>query len=140
MNTEPVVDASVIVASVTQEKQSDWVEKQIQSYRYFHILDLTYYEVSNALKNKVREKKITNFQALECFNEAKKFMDLCKLHYYNEVIDDVMINVVNINATSYDLAYICLSRSLETKFITTDVKFAERLKGTDFYALIDFPK
>ena len=55
MATEAVVDSSVIVALVTLEKYSDWASKSIQEHEYFHVLDLSFYEVANAIEHKVSD-------------------------------------------------------------------------------------
>jgi predicted nucleic acid-binding protein len=104
MDIEPVIDASAIVAYVTLEEYSEWVSQTIRNYKYFNILDLTYYEVSNAIKNKFREKKLSSAQATSAFNDATEFMDLCKLHTFKEVISNAMNEVIKLNLTSYDVA------------------------------------
>ncbi len=140
MDTEPVIDASTIMAYVAPEEQSEWASERIENYGYFHLLDLTYYEVSNALKTKVRRKKLTGLQAITIFNEAKKFMDLCEVHHFQEIIGGVMENVIDLNVTSYDMSYLWLSKSLGTKFITADTKLVDKLKGTGYYDLLEYPK
>jgi predicted nucleic acid-binding protein len=140
MDTEPVIDASAIVAAVAPEEQSEWALKQIGNHRYFHILDLTYYEVSNSLKNKIIKKKLTEQQAIAIFDQAMKFMNLCEVHSFIEIIDDAMKNVIELDVTSYDMSYLCLSKNLVTKFITTDVKLVDKLKGTEYHKLIEYPK
>jgi predicted nucleic acid-binding protein len=52
MVTEVVIDSSVIIALVTIEEYSIWARQKLSEHGYFHILDLSYYEVANALKYK----------------------------------------------------------------------------------------
>ncbi len=54
MPIEAVLDSSAIVALYTPEEHSGWIKETIRKYNKLHILDLTLYEVTNALwKNSI---------------------------------------------------------------------------------------
>jgi predicted nucleic acid-binding protein len=71
MVTDAVVDSSFIVALVTLEKYSDWVSKTLKEYEYFHILDLSFYEVANAINQKAH-KGLNPKEAVLAYKQAKK--------------------------------------------------------------------
>ena len=89
MATEAIVDSSVIVALVTPEKYSEWAAKKLQNYEYFHVLDLNFYEVANAIEHKVPDGLDAKDAAL-AFKRAEKMMNLYAVHSYPEVITDTL--------------------------------------------------
>jgi hypothetical protein len=60
---------------VTLEKYSGWASKSLQEHEYFHILDLSFYEVAHALQHKVSENLKTK-DATAAFKQAEKMMNL----------------------------------------------------------------
>jgi len=138
MPTEVVVDSSVIAALVTLEEHSDWASKSISEHDYFHILDLNYYEVANAIKHKVSDR-FSAKDVAEAFAEAGKLMDLYAVHSFSEIITDAMAVALKLNITVYDAAFLSLADKLDTRLLTLDVKLAKKLAGTKYCGLMDFP-
>jgi predicted nucleic acid-binding protein len=89
MATEVIVDSSVIVALVTLEKYSEWASKGVQEHEYFHVLDLTFYEVANAIRYKVSDN-FTAKDAASAFKQAEKMMNLYSVHNFSEVTADAL--------------------------------------------------
>jgi predicted nucleic acid-binding protein len=139
MATEVVVDSSVIVALVTFEEYSEWASKSIQEHEYFHVLDLSFYEVANALNHKISEK-FTSKDAAETFKQAEKMMTLYSIHSFAEVTADALCKASELKITVYDAAFLSLADKLDTKFLTLDVKLAEKLEHTKYCSLIEYPK
>ncbi len=136
MSTEAVVDTSVIVALITPEEFSEWASKTISKFSYFHIPDLCFYEVANAIKAKVLKKEINNKEAIAAFAEAVKLMNLYAIHGFTEVIADAMALALGLNVTVYDGAYLSLAEKTGAKLITLDKKFAKNLKGTEYNKMV----
>ena len=58
MATDAILDSSIIVALVTPERYSEWARRKIRNYEYFHALDLSFYEVANAIEYKIPKSSI----------------------------------------------------------------------------------
>jgi predicted nucleic acid-binding protein len=136
---EVVVDSSVITALVTLEEQSDWASKKMSEYDYFHILDLNYYEVANALKHKA-SGRFNAKDALEAFSKAIELMNLYAVHSFSETINDALSLALELNITVYDAAFVSLAHKLDTRLVTLDAKLAKKLEGTKHYGLLEYPK
>jgi predicted nucleic acid-binding protein len=138
MAIEAVVDSSVIVALVTLEKYSEWVSKSIQEYEYFHILDLSFYEVANAIEHKVSDEFGAK-DALAAFEQAEKMMNLYAVHNFSEVIVDALNKALELKTTVYDAAFLSLACKLDLPFLTLDTKLAKKLECTKYDELIETP-
>ena len=139
MATEVVVDSSVIVALVTPEKHSEWASKIIQEQEYFHILDLTFYEVANAINHKI-SNKFTSNDAVEAFKQAEKMMNLYSIHNYSEITSDALNMALELKITVYDAAFMSLAGKLNMRLLTLDIKLAKKLELTEYHGLIEYPK
>jgi predicted nucleic acid-binding protein len=126
------------VALVTPEKYSEWASKCIQEYGYFHVLDLSFYEVANALEHKV-SGNLGAEDALAAFNQAEKMMTLYQVHNFSEVIVDALNKALELKITVYDAAFLSLACKLDLRFLTLDAKLAEKLECTKYEGLIEFP-
>ena len=138
MPTEVVVDSSVVTALVTAEECSDWAQKKMGESEYFHILDLTYYEVANAIKYKTTAR-FTAKDAANAFKEASELMNLYAVHNFSEVIADAMSLALKLKITVYDAACLSLANKLDMRLITIDLKLAEALESTKYHGIIDCP-
>ncbi len=138
MATEAIVDSSVIVALVTPEKYSEWAAKKLQNYEYFHVLDLNFYEVANAIEHKVPDGLDAKDAAL-AFKRAEKMMNLYAVHSYPEVITDTLKKALEMKITVYDAAFLSLADKLKIPFLTLDIKLAKSLEGTRYKELTEYP-
>ena len=138
MPTEAVVDSSVITALVTPEEGSHWAQKKISEHYYFHILDLNYYEVANALRHKT-SSKFNAKDAAQAFTEATELMNLYAVHEFSELIADALALALDLNITVYDAAFLSLANKLDLRFLTLDVKLAKKLECTKCSGLIECP-
>jgi len=137
-SNEAVVDSSVITALVTLEERSDWAEQKISKHNYFHVLDLTYYEVANALRHKTSDRFRAK-DAQDAFSEATNLMSLFALHNFSEIIDYAFGVALGLNITIYDAAFLSLADKLGIQFLTLDEKLAKKLEGTKYYELLECP-
>ncbi len=138
MVTEIVIDSSVIVALATLENYSPWARSKLSEHKYFHILDLTYYEVANA----IRYKQSINFgkqEAQAAIIKSVELLDLFGVHSFGEVVIDAMSLAMDLNIAVYDAAYLCLADKLEIRFLTTDIKLAKKLENTKFSGVPEYP-
>ncbi|MGA3020601.1 MAG: type II toxin-antitoxin system VapC family toxin [Candidatus Micrarchaeales archaeon] len=138
MAIEVVVDSSVIVALVTPEEHSEWASKKISEHNYFHILDLNYYEVSNAIKSKTSGKFEGN-DAVKAFTEAVKLMNLYAIHSFSEIIADAIALSFKLDVTVYDAAFLSLAEKLDIRLLTLDIRLKDKIKGTKYYGIIECP-
>lgn len=139
MPTDAVVDASIIVALVTPEEHSEWASAEITSFDYFHIPDLCYYEVANAIKTKTIKKELNNRMAIDAFTEAVKLLNLCAIHGFSEIIADAIALSIKTDISTYDATYISLAKSTGSKLITLDKKLARKLENTQYTKMITAP-
>mgnify|MGYP001126559163 CR=1 FL=1 len=107
MNTEAVIDASAIVALYTPEEASSWIRMKVEEYSQLHILDLTMYEVDNAIWRKGLLLKELNPLEMELiFKNIQLFADsLCISHPYSEVRSETIRVATEHGLTIYDSAY-----------------------------------
>jgi predicted nucleic acid-binding protein len=138
MAIEVVVDSSVIVALVTLEKYSEWASKSIQEYEYFHVLDLSFYEVANAIEHKVSDEFGAK-DAAAAFEQAEKMMKLYAVHNFSEVIVDALNKALELKIAVYDAAFLSLACKLDLRFLTFDTKLAKKLECTKYEGLIECP-
>ena len=139
MDTDAVVDSSVIVALVTPEKHSDWATEKIRKHEYPHVLDLSFYEVANALENKVS----SNFgreDATAALGQAERIMDLYTVHRFSEILAEALNNAFELKISVYDAAFLALADKVNSKLITLDIKLARKLEKTRYAGLIECPK
>jgi predicted nucleic acid-binding protein len=138
MATDAVVDSSVIVALVTLEEQSDWAEKAVQNYEYFHILDLSFYEVANALEHK-RSSCFDAEDARTAFKQAQNMMNLYAVHSFSEVITESLNKALEFKIAVYDSAFLSLADKLQMPFLTLDTKLTKKLAHTRYAEVIRCP-
>jgi predicted nucleic acid-binding protein len=134
---ETVIDSSVIVALVTPEVHSRWSRQKIAAYNRLHILDLSHYEVANALRYKAENHSLINTQA--AWSTAQNLMNISIHHTYTEVINRALSEAKNLNIAVYDAVYVLLADKLDIPFLTVDIKLTKRLEGTKYHSLLDFP-
>ena len=126
------------MARVIPEEQTIWVLQKMSEHSYFHVLDLNYYEVANALRYKTSDK-FTIKDARAAWSEALKLMNLFALHSFSEVIDDALTVASKLNISVYDAAFVSLADRLGMRFLTLDEKLAKKLAETKYYRLVEFP-
>lgn len=138
MVTDALIDSSVIVALVTPEKNSEWASKSIRKYEYLHALDLSFYEVANAIKYKVHNG-IEAKNARLAFQNAEKMLNLYTIHDFSEVIGDALKKALELRIAVYDAAFVSLADNLKIPLLTLDMKLAQNLESTKFDELIECP-
>ena len=138
MGTDAIIDSSVIVALVTLEKHSEWASNNIQKYENFHVLDLSFYEVANAIEHKV-SNEFGAKDAATAFEQAEKMMNLYAVHNFSEVIVDALNKALELKLAAYDSAFLSLACKLDLRFLTLDTKLAKKLECTKYESLIECP-
>ncbi|MEM2123160.1 MAG: type II toxin-antitoxin system VapC family toxin [Candidatus Bathyarchaeia archaeon] len=140
MSTEAVLDASAIVALYTPETHSRWARDTLREYRRFHVLDLTFYEVSNALWRKLLLDEIEYGEMDKALKGAWKFMDtLCLTHNHREVRERSMEASIRYALTIYDSSYLALAENLGLNLITIDMGLHEKLRETPLNRMLVHP-
>jgi predicted nucleic acid-binding protein len=138
MATEAVLDSSVIVALTTPEKYSEWVTKKALNYDNFHVIDLSFYEVANALESKVSARFDTK-DALSASEQAEKVMQLSIVHSFQEIMTDALNIALEQKISVYDAAFLALAVKLNLKLLTLDTKLAKKLEQTKYSELVEYP-
>ncbi|MBS7645529.1 MAG: type II toxin-antitoxin system VapC family toxin [Candidatus Bathyarchaeia archaeon] len=140
MPAEAVLDASAIAALYTPEAHSGWVRDAVRRHRRFHILDLTFYEVSNALWKKLLLREMKGSEMDRALRGAWKFMDtLCLTHSHKEVRERSLEASIRYALTIYDSSYLALAENLGVKLITVDMDLHERLRETPLDRMLVHP-
>lgn len=135
---EAVMDSSVIMALVAPEEHSEWALQKMGEQHYFHILDLSYYEVANAIRYKTSDK-FTNKDARIAWLDAVDLMSTFSIHNFSEIIHDAFAMAANMKTSVYDAAFLSLAEKLGIGFLTLDEKLAKKLEGTKYYRFLKFP-
>ncbi|MCW3995168.1 MAG: type II toxin-antitoxin system VapC family toxin [Candidatus Bathyarchaeota archaeon] len=107
-------------------------------HEYAHILELSYYEVTNA----IRYEKSASFdekEAKAAFEKAAKFMNLFEAHNFEEIIGDAFRLALKLNIAAYDAAFIALADKLDKRLLTTDIKLAKKPENTKYRGLVEYP-
>jgi predicted nucleic acid-binding protein len=138
MPIDVVVDSSVIAALVTPEQHSEWASKKLAEYNDLHGLDLSYYEVANALKYK-KSERFDGKDVVKAFMQAREMLDLCAVHSFSEVINKAVSIAMELDITVYDAAFLSLAERIDAKFLTLDLKLVKKLEGTKYLSLMDYP-
>jgi predicted nucleic acid-binding protein len=126
------------MARVIPEEQTRWTLQKMSEHSYFHVLDLNYYEVANALRYKTSDK-FTIKDARIAWSRATNLMSLFALHSFSEVIDDALTVASKFNISVYDAAFVCLADRLGVRFLTLDGKLLKKLEDTKYYRLLECP-
>ncbi len=132
-----VLDASVIVKWFTREdkrKQAlDIREQFINQEIDILIPDLTFYEVSNALRFNTDFDEIDIRDAVE----SLFLMSLDIITPRKEILDRSIEISVKYNLSVYDSYYIALAELVDIDFVTSDKKLFEKVKNDfDFVRLL----
>ena len=138
MATDVVEDSSIIVALVTPEKYSEWASKSLQKYEYIHVLDLSFYEVANAIAQKIHNGLDARDASL-AFRKAEKMMNLSMVHSFSEVGMDALNKALDLQISVYDTAFLSLADKMDMQLLTLDLKLAKRLEPTKYARLIEYP-
>jgi predicted nucleic acid-binding protein len=138
MDTDAILDSSVIVALVTPEKHSEWASNNIQKHQNFHVLDLSFYEVANAIEHKV-SAGFDIKDATAAFKQAEKMMNLFTVHNFSEVIIDSLNKALEQKIAVYDAAFLSLADKLKMPFLTLDMKLAKNLERTKYDQFVEYP-
>jgi predicted nucleic acid-binding protein len=120
------------------EQHSDWAEQKMSEYEYFHVLDLSFYEVANALRYKT-SNRFTAKNVCAAFSEATSLMNSFALHSFSEVIDNAIAIASDISIAVYDAAFLSLAEKLNLKLLTLDEKLAKKVHNTKYYQLLVHP-
>lgn len=139
MATEGILDASTIVSLVVPEEFSDWSSATLKRYKYLGTLELASYETTNALRNKVMQKELNENDANRALKEIMDVISSLDIHFAQNIIASSLALSLECNISVYDAAYLSLAKRLNSKLITLDTKFANKLKGTKYYDLLEHP-
>jgi predicted nucleic acid-binding protein len=139
MATEAIIDSSVIVSLLIPEEFSDWSEGAIGKYKLLGTLDLAYYEVTNAIRNKVLQKELTKIDADVSLKEAVELIRGSELHTAPEALPESLSLALELRLSVYDASFLISAKRSHSRLITLDGKFAEKLKGTQYYEMVEFP-
>ena len=139
MATEGIVDASTIVSLAVPEEFSDWSATTLEKYKYLGTLELASYETTNALRNKVIQKELSENDANRALREISGVIGSLDIHPAQNIITNALALALECNISVYDASYIALAKKLSSKLITLDVKFANKLKGTKYFEIFEHP-
>ena len=134
-----VLDASTIVALVVPEEYSEWAEKKVEEYSELYILDLTPYEVYNALWKKRILEELNDRELKEAVETVEDFLKICFKTSLKPLRVDALKIALKYKITVYDSAYIALTKAIKGAFITIDRKLYNKLKNTQLKNIITTP-
>ena len=115
-----IVDSSAIIALYFPEKYSEEVSKILEKEADVHTLDLSFYEVTNAIRKRVIRKEISVEDAKEVYKKVKDLFMSLKIHRVDEVIDDAFELALKYSISVYDSSFVQLAIKYNGKLLTTD--------------------
>ncbi len=135
-----VLDSSAIAALFFKDPFSNAVERTLKHYDEYYTVDFAVAEVTN-----VAWKRITLFSEdqeiiKKALDSAINFIEtLCYVASTNKLYKDALNIGVNTRITIYDAAFLALANALKTKLLTCDTKLKNRLTGTKYFDLLQYP-
>ncbi len=118
-----VVDSSVYISYLLPDESFPDSLKQIFRKFTLHKADfvaptILKYEIGNALRSSVRQKRIKETEAIEIYETFIKF----PIHYSTPNYQDILRLSLERNLSFYDASYLCLAQEKKAKLLTLDKK------------------
>jgi len=135
-----VLDSSAIAALFFKDPFSNAVERTLKHYNEYYTVDFATAEVANVAWKRIilfNEDKETIKDAL---NDAVNFIEtLCHVVSTSKLYKDALNIAINTRITIYDAVFLALANALKTKLLTCDTKLKNRLTGTKYFDLLQYP-
>ena len=125
---EAVLDTSALMSLLMEDSTTENIENKISNFDYFHILDLTYYESFNTVWKRIQRNNITIDDGETIMNKAYSFLNLMKIHSFNEIVKGAFSLSVKMGITVYDSSYVFLAITLSIPLITSDKRLINKIK------------
>ncbi|KPV45980.1 hypothetical protein SE19_07545 [Acidiplasma aeolicum] len=125
---EAVLDTSALMSLLMEDSTTENIENKISNFDYFHILDLTYYESLNTVWKRIQRNNITVDDGETIMNKAYSFLNLMKIHSFNEIVKGAFSLSVKMGITVYDSSYVFLAITLSIPLITSDKRLINKIK------------
>lgn len=127
-----VVDASAVLSyifpdEVTPKKVALYFRKLSKGQINFVSSPLLKFEIGNAIKSAVKQKRTTETDATDTVN---KFNELT-IHYLTPDLSTILLLSLKHNLTFYDASYLCLAQEQNAKLLTLDKKLLACHSGLD---------
>ncbi len=135
-----VLDSSVVLALLIPDDGSDWADKLVRELLDVYVLDITPYEVYNALIRKFRLGELKE-KELERARETADVLiyKTFQVKRFEEVKARAFQIARRVNLSVYDAAYLALAEKLKVYFYTLDGRLREKLSGTKYHRITMTP-
>jgi predicted nucleic acid-binding protein len=120
-----VVDASVVVKWFVPEVHSEAARRWLVASHDYVAPDLLFPEAGNAVWKKVRRKELSPTQGRQLVADMSRVA--VEVVAMGGLLPDALAVALRTNITVYDAMYLTLAVRLETKVITGDERFADRI-------------
>ncbi len=139
--TNGVLDSSLILALLVPDEGSRWADKIVRELSDVYVMDITPYEVYNALWRKFKLGELSE-RELERAREMADFLiyKTFQVRRFEEVRIRAFKIAVRAGISVYTASYVALAERLRTDFYTLDRKLKESLKGTKYYRITLTPE
>ncbi len=136
-----VLDSTVVLALLIPDDESDWADKLVRELLDVYVLDITPYEVYNALLRKFRLGELSEKE----LDRAREMADSLiyrtfQVREFKEVKARAFQIARRVNISVYDAAYLALAERLKVYFYTLDHRLREKLSGTKYYKITMVPE
>ena len=125
---EAVLDTSAIMSLLLKDSTTETIENRISKFDYFHIIDLTYYESFNIIWKRIQRNDISVDDGEIIMDKAYSFLNLMKVHNFNEIVKGAFSISKKMGITVYDASYVFLAVTLSMPLITPDKKLINKIK------------
>ena len=139
--TNGVLDSSVVLALLVPDLGSKWADRVVGELNDIYVMDITPYEVYNALWRKFKlgeldERKLEEAKEMADFLIYKTF----QVRRFDEVKARAFKIALRVGISVYSAAYVALAERLRVYFYTLDERLKESLKGTKYYRITLTPR
>ncbi len=126
INSRVVIDASAVLSYILpDESTSNNVLNIFRKYAKDQISllapTLLSYEIGNAIKTAVKQKRLDELTAIDIIDNFKHM----EIHYFDPNILSTITLSLEHNLSFYDAAYLCLAQEQKAKLLTLDKKLQD---------------
>ncbi len=130
-----VADSSIFASIIVKDEFYEACKKYVTSRKA--TVDLAYCEAANVLWKHVKMGRIPAEEIAKRAELLRRLIGTSKVFRAEELLIDAVNIAFRYDVTVYDSLFVSLAAKLNAKFVTTDAKLYERLKGTEFESIVE---
>lgn len=129
MRAEIVLDASVAMKCVLEEEGSQLARAVIESASRVVAPDLIFVEVANAIVKSLRRRGADTASGVLALSDAGRLVE--EVFPTPPLVGPAFALAADFGLSAHDAAYLVLARERGARMVTSDLKLARRVAGTE---------